>query len=148
MKTFKYETHLSTISNCPPSAHTALNKIAFRWVHRASINKSFDPVLIINPARKLDSSDATCSGYALSMFDTETNAYSKYKILTTKNRKLIKTLGNEIAAIQLVADDGVGGLPDTRNYGHFDFYEYDGIDLSEKIITTTQIFDADGNFRT
>ncbi len=92
-----------------------------------------------------------CKGYGLSLFDSLSNALLKYKTEFTRRRKLlqiqfIEDKGESIATVQVAYSDGVASEPEPRNYGHFTFYEYENINLKDKVSSFFNIFDTDGKF--
>jgi len=119
---------------------------AFRWIHRSpNENQNFVPVLLMNPQRRLDSSDERCLGYGLSFFDSLENAFNKHQKICRKP-SLRKLLGEYIAEIALSEQDGVSSQPDAKNYGHFTFHACEETNLTEKIVTIVELFDEYGNY--
>lgn len=145
-KKFKYQKYLDLYPNCPPDSYEEIEDNGFRWIF-SNDNDSFIPVLIINPVRQLGIDEKQCEGYALSMFKHEIGAYERYKKLVKARTKLKEVLGNKIAEINISKLDGIGSEPETNNFTHFNFHEYDGTDLSLKIVNITEIFDRNGNFK-
>ncbi|MCX6210882.1 MAG: hypothetical protein NTZ59_15595 [Bacteroidetes bacterium] len=144
---------LSQFPNCPPDNYIEIKAYAFRWVHSNENENDFKPINLINepPPRLLDESDKMCMGYGLSLFASLSGAFMKYKNLYTKRREHLRPIfvddfGACIANLSLEHSDGVANSPDKKNYGHFTFHEYENIDLREKVQSTFNIFDTDGNF--
>ena len=44
-----------------------------------------------------------------------------------------RTVGDYLAEIHLKQVDGVGSIPDSSNYRHFTFHEYQNTDLSKRV---------------
>ena len=126
----------------------------FRWVFKDNLSDSFIPMNIIKepPPRMLDDTDLMCKGYGLSLFDTFENGINRFKALYQKKRNVshedfLKDKGDSIAYLDLSEiGTGIYGDLNTQN-GHFTFHEYDGIDLSEKVVNITNIFDSNGDFK-
>lgn len=146
-KKFKYQEYLSKFSNCPPIEYCEKSQSVFRWVFVECDKNSFKPVLILEPARQLADDDKSCEGYALSMFEMQEGAYSKYKKLVRNKPQLKKNFGTIIAEINLSIEDGICSNPEVKNYSHFNLHEYEGTDLSKKVVNIIDIFDENGNFK-
>ena len=134
--TYKYQSYLENIPNCPPENYSAITKLAFRWLHETIDNDyNFQPVLLQSPKRALNMNHLNqCKGYGLSFFDTANGAIDRYLELITSKPNLIDTLGNNLGEIYLTPQDGVCSEPETNNNGHFTFHEYKNTDLARKII--------------
>lgn len=144
----KYAEYLDKYANCPPRTCNTYNKSLFRWLNEADNHPdNFKPILLIDPSRTFPNDDIYCSGYALSMFDTEEGAFNKYKKLVGDKVKLGKRLGTIIGEIAIAPIDGVGTIPELDNYEHLDFYEFEGVDLSRKITNFVEIFDKNGEYK-
>jgi hypothetical protein len=92
-----------------------------------------------------------CKGYGLSLFDNFENGLSRFENLYQKKRGVshkdfISEKGNSIAMLEMDGNEGVYGDLNTGN-GHFTLHEYEGTDLSSKIVNITEIFDENGNFK-
>ena len=123
--------------------------MAYRWVHASGHPNDLLPVNLINPTRMLDSSDSSCMGYGLSMFDTHEGACEKYVRLWKRRRahqrpQMETDLGKCVAQMDLRCSDGLSGPIEINNYGHFTFHEYEGVELSSRIVSIMDIFDGDG----
>ncbi|WP_027002515.1 hypothetical protein [Hugenholtzia roseola] len=150
-KKLKYAQYLQKWQDCPAANFAETDKIAYRWVKIPITLNDFLPIHVISepPPRILDDSDKMCSGYGLSLFDTLSNAASRYQKIYHKLRphqreqfKIDK--GTSIAFLRLEKEDG---LSDTANdYGHFTFHEYENAELEKKVLETYTIFKQDGTF--
>ena len=151
---FKYQEYLEKFPNCPPKSYESMNKVGFRWVCKDNLESSFYPLNLINvpPPRVQDNTDLMCKGYGLSLFDTLENAIDRFKALYQKKRNVshedfLKDKGDSIAYVNL-GEIGTGIYGDLNiQSGHFTFHEYSGIDLSEKVVNITNIFDSHGDFK-
>lgn len=132
MGNFKYSELINKIKDCP-AAVTELNKASsFRWVF-SDINDSrnFLPPGIQKPKRFNDSSDLNkCKSYGLSFFNSLEKCTSYFLLRLAESPQLHKTVGDRIANGILDTGDGRGSKPD--DFGHFSFYEFVNINLSEK----------------
>lgn len=152
-KKFKYQQYLSLYPNCVPDSYKEMSQDCFRWVFKDKISDSFIPMNLIKepPSRMLDDTDLMCKGFGLSLFDTFTNGHSKFEKLYTRKRGVshedfINEKGDSIARLQMNGSEGVCGDFNSSN-GHFTFHEYEGTDLSSKIVNITEIFDENGKFK-
>jgi hypothetical protein len=50
--------------------------------------------------------------------------------------------GKNVAQLHLRCCDGLSGP--VKNHGHFTFHEYEGVELSSRIVSIMDIFDGDG----
>lgn len=132
---YKYDSQIEPLDNCPPESAQQQEKTGFRFVFADIGNeKNFLPVSMLNPKRQLAQS-SKCSGYALSMFDSLVNARKKYNNLSKSHPNIGKTLGTHIARGTIASTDGL--VTETNAQGHFDLYEFSNCDLS----ATFQIVD-------
>lgn len=74
---------------------------------------------------------------ALSCFTTSEHACHFYHHLSKAFKKVAVSIGNSLAEGVLTNDDGKNTAP--SNNGHFDFYEYEGCDLSKSFQITKQL---------
>jgi hypothetical protein len=63
----------------------------------------------------------------LSMFETEAQARRRFAMFREGHPLVHVTLGTNVAAVSLLASQGRQGLTDEN--GHFNFWEYVGVDL-------------------
>lgn len=104
---------------------------AFRFAHDHENINNHKPVYIINPQRRIrPTEELTCSGYALSCFDTVQNAETSFNVYRKSVRRFHKAVGNAIVSGDLTPDDGLIGPTNLK--GHFDLYEYIACDLGRK----------------
>jgi hypothetical protein len=139
--TYKYQSYLENIPDCPPENYSEIAQSAFRWLHETIDNdNNFKPVLLQSPKRALNMNHLNrCKGYGLSLFDTPNGAIERYLELIASKPNLIETLGDSLGEISLALKDGVGSEPEANNNGHFTFHEYGNTDLSRKIIKFASI---------
>jgi hypothetical protein len=145
-KPFKYQDYLNKYPDCPDSNCHTINDFAYRWLHKGTNDDNFKPALLINPNRTFETDKINCIAYSLSMFDSEINAYNKYKKIVGRKTNLKEKLGTQIGEILLIEEDGLASEPETNNFGHFSFFEKIDVDLSHKIIRFVEIFDENGEF--
>jgi len=121
-KELKYKDEIDGLSDCPPTNCIEKNKEAYRFIKDVIDEKSFLPVGIQNPSRKLGSSQK-CGAYSgLSMFKDEESARNRFKSLSKSNKKISKSLGNKLAKGQLMPIHGL--CSPSNSIGHFTLYEY------------------------
>lgn len=150
---FKFQNYLDLFPNCPPDSYKNIDIQCFRWVFKDNISNSFAPMNLIKgpPLRILDDGDLMCKGYGLSLFDTFENSRSRFENLYKRKRGLSHEdftgeKGDSVARLHMNGNEGIYGDMNTVN-GHFTFHEYEGTDLSVKIVNITEIFNEDGNFK-
>lgn len=150
---FKFQSYLNLFPNCPPSSYKNIDIKCFRWVFKDNLSDSFIPMNIIKepPPRMLDDTDLMCKGYGLSLFNTFENGLSRFETLYKRKRGIshddfVNEKGNAIALLEMIENEGVYGDLNAGN-GHFTLHEYEGTDLSLKIVNITEIFDENGNFK-
>jgi hypothetical protein len=111
-------------TKCPPENYTSKNMTAFRWVFE-DINdtRNFLPVFFRNPKKYLDKTDfEKCNGLALSFYNSEYGAKSKFEDLkSTIGKNVYKNLGTNIAKGHITELDGINEEPYDR-YGHFNHH--------------------------
>jgi len=121
-KELKYKNEIDGLSDCPPRNCIEKNKEAYRFIKDVIDEKSFLPVGIQNPSRKLGNSQK-CGAYGgLSMFKNEESARNRFEILSKNNKKISKSLGNKLAKGQLMPIHGL--CSPSNSTGHFTLYEY------------------------
>ncbi len=141
MMPFKYQQYLATlVTPCPPSDYQAEERTACRFVfdtHHEKHPHNFLPVLIIKPERKngrrFKKDVSKCQGYALSFFDSFSNAYQRYIELKKDHPNIQESLGTHIAQGRLDETDGV--MSDVDANGHFSLHEFEHTELSKKFKT-------------
>lgn len=149
----KYQSFLDKLEKCPPEIYKESSCSAFRWIFSKNINNSFVPLNLIKepPARMIDKDDLMCKGYGLSLFNALDKGKAKYMKLYNQKRGLthdefIIDKGNAIAELKITENEGIFGDLNAQN-GHFTFHEYEGVDLSKKIINISNIFEKDEDFK-
>ena len=137
-KSLKYQNDITELENCGielPELNNPLNLDAFRFAFQTNHINNHKPVYKIDPNRAIQSPlnrKVSTSGYALSCFNTELNAKSKFKSIC-KNIKLFpKTAGDSLYYGNLMKDDGL--VTEIEINGHFDFYEYSDFDPNKRFI--------------
>ncbi len=129
-KKYKYGPRLVAIGNCPPSGCTAKTLTAYRFIYDPDpANESYLPQAIKQPQRVWNGADAECCGMGLSMFTTEGAARQLFANLRSKYKnKVFAILGTHLAQLMLNASHGLCEKADSR--GHFNLFEYVGVDLT------------------
>ncbi len=116
------------IEGCPSNSE-ALKKVGYRFVFDNMEGKSFIPVAVQSPKRiKNSKNNEKCSAYALSLFATEGAAKDFFLELYKRNPRIVKTLGDKLAMGEVEPSMGTCGRENRKQ--HFDFFEYEGCDLS------------------
>ena len=126
MNCFKYQKYIDGLINngiTMPLLFEPNGKEAFRYVFANENGKNHKPVSIINPIRVLPD-DMKFSGYALSCYNDERKAVSRYKNLCKINKKMPLILGDALCRGILQNGDGMVSEIN-KETGHFDFYEYE-----------------------
>lgn len=142
---FKYlnEFDKLKLTNCPPSEYKPLRMTAYRFMFQDPMHpNNFKPVFLLNPQRINDAKDYTskCQGFGLSLFVEEGGAKAKYARFMFKSKgKFAKLVGTYLASLVLTEEDGVGSEPEEYNFSHFNFHEYLGTDLAQKVVDIEKI---------
>ena len=121
---FKYKSNIDSLEcDCPDLEKFKSNSLkSFRIVHNDLENiNNYKPPILITP-RTFNNCMETCSGYALSFFDTAANAEAHFLRVSGHSPKFVNTVGNCIAECDLKNTDGVVSKPSKK--GHFDLHEY------------------------
>ncbi len=111
-----------------PELHSPCGMEAYRYVFSNGDNRNHKPVLVLNPTRSLPD-ELKFSGYALSCFDNEDKAVSRYRKLCKTRKKISLVLGDALSFGHLNDTDGMISNVDLDTR-HFDFYEFENCDLS------------------
>lgn len=125
----KYASHVAAASPCPPPGAIECDRAVFRWVWNPVTSESFTPVPLM-PNKRVNSKKGkphSCAQMGLSMFETETQARTRFDAFREGHPLVHLTLGTHVAAVGLLASQGRQGLTDGN--GHFNFWEYAGVDL-------------------
>jgi hypothetical protein len=152
-KKLKYSDLLSQLKDCPPNDFEVINKNIYRWIHAEINENNFLPLNLIKspPQRIVDDSDLLCMGYGISMFDSLENALERYTKLHRNKREnqkriFVEDKGTMVANLRVTEDDGIANSPHKTNNGHFTFYEYEGTELSDKVVDVYNIFKENGEY--
>lgn len=129
-------------SDCPnKNCRPVDNLEAFRWSFNPIAHEdNFLPKLLYDrkkgiPTRINSSDDSVlCSCCALSMFSTLEKAKTKFESIPKLNRKL---LGYTHIAKGVLTNDGL--ISQINNQGHFDFFEYEEVDLKAKFVIIEEL---------
>jgi hypothetical protein len=118
-------------AQCPPDIVKPKKIEGFHFVNNPIDSElNFRPSIIKSP-RRINCADKNihCSIFALSFFDTEENARKMFSNFPDRTKQLLGY--TNLAAGLLVAEMGLCSEP--NNYGHFDFYEFEGINLTQHL---------------
>jgi hypothetical protein len=139
---FKYkELNKKLECKCPPADIKPVKITAYRWIFEDLKHfNNHHPPLKIEPNRLADSDDCehNCDGYALSLFTSADKAEKKLKRFLDKKPLLAEVLGNCIAEVNISETDGEGDTPE-KKYGHFNFHEYENVNLNFTFIKKLKI---------
>jgi hypothetical protein len=142
-KRFKYQDQLIAISefrgcNFPPdNLHIpAFEEDVYRFIFdNPEHPNNHKPPFIIKPLRANNPNDKMKSdGYALSCFEKEIQAKRTFQKFTKSNRNFAKTAGNSLSRGLIENIDGL--VDNTTESGHFNLYEFEDCDLSQKFVIT------------
>ena len=140
-KEMKYKSEIDAIeaagTKCVGSNYLENELGAYRW----TFEKIDHPKNFIPRAKILNTEELkkTCIGWALSFFNTETNAINELNRYCADKKQLYKKLGTHIAEGNISKTDGVSGNFNEVS-GHFSHYEYKGTDFSKKFIVKTEVY--------
>jgi len=125
---YMYADYLSEIQSCPPQSAIPRNVTAWRWTFNPHSNKCFLPVAELEPKRLLTNSDRTkCSLWALSMFETKSQAIDKMRKLDSSIPGFKATKGDHVSTVDITQADGVAEVTD--KFGHFNFHPCEDFDM-------------------
>lgn len=145
---FKYQDQLKYIAefrgcNFPPDNLYVPNfkEDVFRFIFDNPDHPyNHRPPFINKPIRANNPNDRMkCDGYALSCFEEENQAKQAYQNLIKNIRNFHKTAGNSLS--RGFIDDNDGLVDTTSKNGHFNLYEFEECDLSQKFIFTEKLID-------
>lgn len=127
MKKYKFMPPLKyqeKIRDCNLEGFSERERIAYRWVsENISDQNNFIP-------RALHRMPTHCTDWALSFFVTAEQAKTRLNTLCNGRPLIYKALGTHIGKGILEHQDGIS---DNENeLGHFNHFEYEGIDLTPK----------------
>jgi hypothetical protein len=127
---FKYQTQIEQFkSKCNLSKyHEYEARTSYRWVY-ADINdeRNFSPIY----QRFNDGPKSQCTGWALSMYETQQQARDRLEFFTKDKPNAYLRLGTHTAVGVLERADGRSG-PARESDAHFDHFEYPDRNLAAK----------------
>ncbi len=128
-------------SECPFATCTTSTGEGFRWIFLPiENNDNFLPSILLNqkrniPLRRNSGDDnSKCSSCAISMFDSEVHAVEKFNNFPKHIREM---LGYTHVAQGVI--DGLGLKSRTNKSGHFDFFEFEDVDLLSVFIIVNDL---------
>ena len=139
-KKFKYQKQIDELIalGCQlPALFEPNNMNACRFAFSEPGHVNHIPQYISNPKRILhdiSQGNSNPSLLALSCFTTPEHACCFYQNLSKAFKKVAISIGNSLAEGILTENDGKNTAPSSN--GHFDFYEYEGCDLSKSFQIT------------
>ena len=132
-KTLKYKELIERkeLTNCPFSHCSEITIPAYRWTYEViSDDRNFIPKMVLDgnaPIRRNSNTDEfRCSCCGLSMFISEESARKKFNGIPLRNRVLLGY--SHLAKGLLTPSIGLSGKHNSE--GHFDLFEYEGVELS------------------
>lgn len=121
--TYKYQTALAEIPNCPASEFSPRELEAYRYVFASDVDGSFLPPWAKNPKRALKFDDLErCNGWALSFFGSAGAALQAFDSLRRTIPQIKKSVGDSLAGGAVTEGDGVCSEMDAQE--HFDLHEF------------------------
>lgn len=133
---FKYRSELQKLEEelgvSLPQLHSPESKPAFRYVFREKPEKNHLPVYIQKPRRIISDADfhkLSTSGYALSCFEDEDKAVTRYEELRANSPKIKNAIGDALSYGILNESDGL--ITNANDITHFDLYESTSCALTE-----------------
>lgn len=150
-QSFKYESEIFVIDNCPDKECRERARDGYRWIHSEASHEDFLPIVLLSGVtrRPIDSTDmeVQCISWGLSFFDSAEEAKTKFSQIISrypprKRSSYIAQKGDWIALIQLVPRHGKSSL--SNKEGHFTLFEYESVDLLEDIKAKFYIFEDNG----
>lgn len=133
---FKYRSELQKLEEekgiSLPQLHIPKSKPAFRYVFSDKPEKNHIPAYIQKPQRIIsdaDRSKLSTSGYALSCFEDENKAVTRYNEYMSHSPRIKNTLGDALSYGNLNEPDGL--ITDANDDTHFDLYESASCTLSK-----------------
>lgn len=150
-KKFKYQALIDELASygCHlPLLYAPDGMTAYRYVFADSNRQNHIPQYFANPKRILQDiakGKATTSMLALSCFNSSGKAKAFYSSLCKSFRNAPQAIGDCLAEGILNNHDGRKTVE--NNKGHFDFYEYEGCDLSESFKVKSVLVNRDNDER-
>lgn len=121
-KEYFYDASISQIPQCPPSSARECDKDGWRFTLCPHTPSCFWPSAVRNPKRVAKNADESCSMWALSMYETDSQATSAYSKLKKTIRNIKKAVGDHLSQGSITVDDGK--CTPASHSGHFDFHPY------------------------
>lgn len=136
----KYGEWMKDLPECPPPNYKEVSITAYRWVFKDSGHpNNFTPRRMIRPDHVYRNAELMCKAWGLSFFDNFAGARDRLNILLDKTPNIIKEVGDHIATLSISPEDGIASEPESKNYGHFTFFEYICTDFTSKATTSEPI---------
>lgn len=133
----KHAPELSLIEGCPIDGSAPIDAIAYRFVFGdADHEKNFTCPSKLNPRRTFKP-EHQCSSLALSFYTNKKSARAAYDDLLKLYKNVRKTIGDSIAELKVVMDDGLAGPVDGA--GHFDLWESATATFVGRVITAKSL---------
>ena len=136
---FKYHNQIQQIREsgvcCPPNElNTPNNLRAFRFVFEDSNNiRNHKPPGANNPKRILtEKEQKKCSLYGLSCFTRQDGAKQFFSELSKQSPNFYKAVGETLSTGVLDGNDGL--ITEEGKHTHFDLFEFESCNLSNKFI--------------
>lgn len=115
--------------NCPPVDSAERRLTAYRWTKNPVTAECIRPPGILKPGRieRAHGKSKKCKLVGLSLHRTQDESAAAYKALSQTVSMMAEVFGDHIAEVHLLPTHGRSSAPNSS--GHFDFYEYAGVDL-------------------
>nr|WP_154928901.1 hypothetical protein [Pantoea agglomerans] len=121
-KTYCYSASISQIPQCPPANAKECDKDGWRFTLSPHTLNCFWPPARRNPQRVAKTVSASCSMWALSMYETDSQAMLAYSMLKKTVKNIKKAVGDHLSQGSITVNDGKC-TPPSHN-GHYDFHPY------------------------
>lgn len=110
----------------------------FRFVRKDITDPwNFIPQAEKDPKRKFKDDGDSCSGWALSVFNSQEAAKDFYNAMRNKRSRVDKILGTHLASVPITPTDG--RLSAVRCDGHRDWHEYVTTSCAQKSLVIEQL---------
>jgi hypothetical protein len=138
LQRFKYAAEIadSACTPCPLPKCAPRNGTVFRLVHNPPIADDFVPNRKLTPFRTFRDNKGRCSGWALSLWLSDTKLREKLGYLFA-GRPGRRIMGDHICKVTLAASDGLCSEPDSD--GHFGLFEYETSSIGDGCIVVGQM---------
>ena len=106
--------------------------LSYRFAFNTEHENNHVPVYLQNPERAIQEkamNKLCCNGFALSCFDTESNAQETFFKFSRSSKNFSRTAGNCLCHGILGNSDGLKTETNSSS-GHFGFYEFEECDLN------------------